>query len=77
MIDWFSNRIAVACHVLVFSVSLWQIMTADWQARLDAAIDESAERMVALRRHLHAHPEPSGKELQTSLHLYQLFDEPG
>jgi len=35
------------------------------------------ERMVALRRHLHAHPEPSGEELQTSLHLYQLFDELG
>ena len=33
--------------------------------------------MVALRRHLHAHPEPSGEELQTSLHLYQLFDELG
>ncbi len=31
--------------------------------------------MVALRRHLHAHPEPSGEELQTSLHIYQLFDE--
>ena len=29
--------------------------------------------MVALRQHLHAHPEPSGAELQTSLHLYQLF----
>ena len=36
-----------------------------------------SERMVALRRHLHAHPEPSGEELQTSLHLYQLFDELG
>ena len=33
--------------------------------------------MIALRRHLHAHPEPSGEELQTSLHLYQLFDEMG
>jgi amidohydrolase len=42
---------------------------------VDAAIDELAQRIVALRRHLHAHPEPSGEELQTSLHLYQLFDE--
>lgn len=33
--------------------------------------------MVALRRHFHAHPEPSGEELQTSLRLYQLFDELG
>jgi len=52
-------------------------MFADWQTRLDAAIDESAERLIALRRHLHAHPEPSGRELQTSLHLYQLFNEIG
>jgi amidohydrolase len=50
-------------------------MTLDWRNNLDAAVDESAERIVALRRHLHAHPEPSGEELQTSLHLYQLFDE--
>lgn len=47
----------------------------NWQAHLDAAIDEAAGRMVELRRHLHAHPEPSGQELQTSLHLYRLFDE--
>jgi amidohydrolase len=40
-------------------------------------VDDSLERMVALRRHLHAHPEPSGEELQTSLHLYQLLDEMG
>ena len=33
--------------------------------------------MVALRRHLHMHPEPSGEELQTSLHLYQLFAQAG
>ncbi|MDP2706658.1 MAG: amidohydrolase, partial [Burkholderiales bacterium] len=33
--------------------------------------------MVALRRHFHAHPEPSGEELQSSLHLYRLFDEMG
>ena len=38
-------------------------------------VDELAEQMVALRRHLHAHPEPSGEELKTSLHLYQVFDE--
>ena len=52
-------------------------MRNEWQAKLDAVIDESADRMIALRRHLHAHPEPSGKELQTSLYLYQLFDDQG
>jgi amidohydrolase len=52
-------------------------MPPTWQSQLDAAVDDSEERMIALRRHLHAHPEPSGHELQTSLHLYQLFDEWG
>src|SRR5215212_7804118 len=52
-------------------------MTTDWRTRIDAAVDESMERIVALRRHLHAHPEPSGQELQSSLHLYRLFDEMG
>ena len=53
------------------------MMSVDWKNRIDAAVDELAERMIALRRHLHAHPEPSGEELQTSLHLYQLFTESG
>src|SRR4051812_24444733 len=52
-------------------------MTADWRTLIDAAVDESVERMIALRRHMHAHPEPSGQELQTSLHLYQLLDDLG
>jgi amidohydrolase len=52
-------------------------MDANWPVRVDAAVDSLAEQMVALRRHLHAHPEPSGEELKTSLHLYQLFDELG
>lgn len=52
-------------------------MTADWRTSIDSAVDESLERIVAVRRHFHAHPEPSGEELQTSLHLYRLFDEMG
>ena len=44
-----------------------------WQAELDAVIDAGAGQLVQLRRHLHMHPEPSGEELQTSLHLYQLL----
>jgi len=52
-------------------------MTTSWQTRLDTAIDDLADRMVGLRRHLHAHPEPSGEELRTSLHLYQQFNEMG
>lgn len=48
-----------------------------WQTQLDAVIDRSASELVGLRRHLHMHPEPSGEELQTSLHLYQLFAKAG
>src|SRR3954470_15553149 len=52
-------------------------MTADWRSRIDAAVDDAFEQMVSLRRQMHAHPEPSGAELQTSLRLYQLFDGQG
>ncbi len=52
-------------------------MPTDWRREIDAAVEDAVERMIGLRRHLHAHPEPSGEELQTSLHLYQLFDELG
>jgi len=48
-------------------------MPADWKEQLDAIIGEIRADVVSLRRHLHAHPEPSGAELQTSLHLYQLL----
>jgi amidohydrolase len=48
---------------------------SDWKHHLDAIIDQSADDLVALRRHLHAHPEPSGAELETSLLLYQRLDE--
>jgi amidohydrolase len=46
-------------------------MLADWKSELDALIVAHADEVVALRRHIHAHPEPSGSELQTSMHLYQ------
>ena len=48
-----------------------------WRQRLDQIVDEQFDRMVALRRHLHAHPEPSGEELETSLHLYRLLGDRG
>jgi amidohydrolase len=52
-------------------------MTATWPSQLDTAIDDLSDRIVALRRHLHSHPEPSGEEMQTSLLLYQQFSEMG
>ncbi|MEM8944428.1 MAG: amidohydrolase [Planctomycetota bacterium] len=50
-------------------------MTTDWNTKLDAVVADNAGKVVALRRHLHAHPELSGAELETSLHLYQLLDK--
>jgi amidohydrolase len=50
-------------------------MPTDWQTQLDSAIARILDRMVALRRHLHQWPEPSGQELETSLYLYQILSE--
>jgi len=50
---------------------------SDWKHTLDAIVADSAEELVRLRRHLHAHPEPSGAELETSLLLYQRLAEVG
>jgi len=52
-------------------------MTADWRTRIDGAVDDSMERIVALRRQLHAHPEPSGEECKPACIYNQLFDELG
>ncbi|MBW3598804.1 MAG: amidohydrolase [Planctomycetes bacterium] len=48
-----------------------------WRKLLDDAIDRRFEAMVAVRRQLHAHPEPSGEEFQTSLYLYQSLGDAG
>ena len=52
-------------------------MPTDWKLSLDAVAADTASEVVALRRHLHAHPEISGEELQTSLHLYQTLGKLG
>jgi amidohydrolase len=49
----------------------------NWQQTLDEIIASATADLVALRRRLHAHPEPSGAELETSLLLYQTLDQPG
>lgn len=38
----------------------------DWMDPLDAIVDDCADLMRIVRRHLHAHPEPSGKETATA-----------
>ncbi|MEM9658255.1 MAG: amidohydrolase, partial [Planctomycetota bacterium] len=52
-------------------------MSNDWQGLLDDVVAEVAAEVVDLRRFLHAHPEPSGQELETSLTLYQRLDAAG
>lgn len=49
----------------------------DWKPAIDALVGDLETEIVALRRHLHAHPEPSGAELQTSLRLYQQLGAAG
>lgn len=50
---------------------------ADWAGELDRLLDARFPRMVELRRQLHAHPEVSGQEFQTSLLLYQQLGDWG
>ena len=52
-------------------------MNLSWQTNLDRAIDARAKQVVAVRRHIHAHPEASGEEYRTSRYLCQLFGEHG
>ena len=40
-------------------------------------MDRRFDQLVEVRRHLHAHPELSGEERETSLYLYQLLGELG
>jgi amidohydrolase len=52
-------------------------MAGDWQHVLDAIVAELEPEIIALRRHLHAHPEPSGEELSTSLEIYKRLGDVG
>lgn len=49
----------------------------DWKHALDAIVADAADDLVALRRHLHAHPEPSGAELETSRLLHRRLTDAG
>ena len=49
----------------------------DWQTKLDRRVDELGERLVAVRRHLHAHPEPSGQEVETTRYLASILCDRG
>jgi amidohydrolase len=50
---------------------------ADWRSAIDGTIDGISEHLRALRRHLHAHPEPSLEEFETTRFLAGLLHESG
>jgi amidohydrolase len=50
---------------------------SDWAHNVDAWIDTNREELIAIRRHLHAHPEPSGEETATTEYLVQRLEQAG
>jgi amidohydrolase len=50
---------------------------ADWRGAIDGTIDAMAETLRNIRRHLHAHPEPSLEEYETTRYLSRLLEESG
>jgi amidohydrolase len=44
---------------------------SDWRQALDAYIEAKGSELIAIRRHLHAHPEPSGEEFATTHYLVE------
>ena len=54
-------------------------MTAsqDLHASIDEHVDSLRPKLAALRRYLHAHPEPSGEEIETTRHLARVLRDAG
>lgn len=50
---------------------------ADWRAEIDEYIGSIADELVATRRHLHSHPEPSREEYRTAEFLAGKLGEVG
>lgn len=48
-----------------------------WRDQLDEAVEKRGPELVRVRRRLHALPEPSGEEFDTTLFLFQLLKEAG
>ena len=48
-----------------------------WADRFDGQIAELESKLVDVRRHIHAHPEPSGEETETSRFLARQLNEAG
>jgi amidohydrolase len=50
---------------------------SDWRQAIDYYIESHAERWRSVRRHLHAHPEPSREEYGTTRFLAEQLEEAG
>lgn len=48
-----------------------------WREQLDEAVERRGPELVRVRRRLHAHPEPSGEEFETTLFLFQSLKDAG
>ncbi|MFO0952722.1 MAG: hypothetical protein U0835_16550 [Isosphaeraceae bacterium] len=49
----------------------------DWRAAIDACVDRLDDELRGLRRHLHAHPEPSREEFDTARLLAERLGREG
>jgi amidohydrolase len=49
----------------------------EWLAAIDSHIDNRTERWASVRRHLHAHPEPSREEYRTTGYLADQLSDAG
>ncbi len=50
---------------------------SEWYAALDAEIEKLSDRLIAIRRHLHQHPELSGRERETTRQVKEWLEEVG
>jgi amidohydrolase len=50
---------------------------SDWRTAVDSYIEQEADRWVSMRRHLHAHPEPSREEVGTTEYVARQLGEAG
>ena len=59
-----------------FSEDIWRRLEP-WGRRLDEEIARLEPELIRVRRHLHAHPEPSGEEIETSQFVRERFQKAG
>ncbi len=48
-----------------------------WESHIDEQIAQLDSRLIQIRRHLHAHPEPSRSEIETSRYIAEVLSEAG